>query len=156
MTAKKHPRFPIYCDIDGTIYSNKTGQPRKLNLRKDGYLQLSVGMSSFLAHRIVLESFQKTTKDRNKVNHKNGVKADNSVANLEWCTQRENIIHARDVLGIKYGVSGMQSPHSTFKESHQVILANLHARGFMIKEIVSIMGFCKPTILRHLNEITRI
>ncbi len=154
-SAKKHPTFSLYCDTDGSIYSAKTGKARTLWMRPDGYLQLSIQKSSYLAHRIVAETFLNLSPDRPKINHLNGIKTDNRPSNLEWCTQRENIVHARDILGVKYSKTGKQNANASFMESHEVILANLHAKGFSINEISEIMGFCIPTIRRHLDEITR-
>jgi len=44
-------------------------------------------------HRLVATTFL-GDGDGLQVNHKNGIKLDNSVDNLEWCTQEENLKHA--------------------------------------------------------------
>jgi hypothetical protein len=153
--TKLHPRFPLICAKNGDIYSLKTGKKRKLGIRKDGYLQISVGRSSYLAHRIIAEAHIPNPDGRPKINHKNGVKSDNSIENLEWCTQTENVRHARDILGVRYSKSGFQNPNSKFLASHQLILTNLHQRGFSVTWIAEVMGFAVPTIRRHLREIIR-
>ena len=39
-------------------------------------------------------------KDK-EVNHKNGIRNDNRLENLEWCTHKENVIHSFEVLNKK-------------------------------------------------------
>lgn len=53
----------------------------------------------FYIHRIVAETFIKNPMQKNFVNHKNGVRSDNRVENLEWITQSENERHKYRILG---------------------------------------------------------
>lgn len=71
---------------------------RMVGLRKDKkQKQCSI-------HRLVALTFIPNPYDLEEVNHKDGIKTNNDVSNLEWVTHGENQHHAR-VMGMNRGTS---------------------------------------------------
>lgn len=54
---------------------------------------------AFSVHRLVALSFIENPNNHKCVNHLNGVKTDNCLYNLEWCSHKENTHHSVQVLG---------------------------------------------------------
>lgn len=65
----------------------------------------------FKVHRIVAKTFIPNPFNYSVINHKNGIKSDNRVANLEWCTYQQNVVHSFKVL--KHEVAKGESAGNT-------------------------------------------
>lgn len=70
----------------------------KPKVMRDGYLYIRLSKDKkqlfFNAHRVVATCFIPNPENKKEVNHKNLIKSDNCVSNLEWVTPKENIEHA--------------------------------------------------------------
>ena len=63
-----------------------------------GYLKLTLSKNGnkryCKVHRLIAQSFISNPENKPEVNHKNGIKTDNRIENLEWNTYSENRLHA--------------------------------------------------------------
>lgn len=103
---------------------------RKLNNGiKGGYVKNGLVLKngknkSFFRHRLVMLCFKPCSNSESlQVNHIDGNKLNNSLENLEWCTNQENRIHA-----VKFGLAarmiGETNPQSKLLESQVLDIIN--------------------------------
>jgi hypothetical protein len=96
----------------GNILSTLNKLPRILKARDQGlgYLQVNISangankLSMVYVHRLIAQTFYDFDAVdyegllRTDVNHINGLRSDNRVTNLEFCSRKENMVHAHSVL----------------------------------------------------------
>jgi len=84
----KHNTYELVAEILMSPKTSKTGY-KVVKLVDD-----RGNRRDWLVHRLVAFAFIDKPSDKDYVNHKNGIKDDNRAENLEWCSIRENNIHA--------------------------------------------------------------
>lgn len=117
-----------------TVKSNRSGTTKILKgkLDKDGYREYQLrdkdGKRKYRrAHRLVMMAFIPNPNNLPQINHKNGVKDDNRLENLEWISAKNNVVHTYTDLGrVGHRHGGIE-----------VALYNLNG------ELVKVFDFCK-------------
>ena len=130
------------------------GKILKQSLNTYGYktvLLCTNGISkNKLVHRLIADIFIENKDNKICINHKDGVKTNNNICNLEWVTHSENLKHAFDLkLRIPNRISKIKgSDHklSRLNESDVISIYNLDKPQ---REIASIFNIS----LSRVNQI---
>ena len=111
---KKFPAYSI--DDKGVVRVIETGKVKKQSLGKNGYYYVTLYNDGYAKklyiHRLLMETFVPNPEGKATVNHKNGIKTDNRLENLEWATHAENLSHALKV--------GLRKPRDRKLNKHQL------------------------------------
>ena len=106
----------------------KKGNYLSKSLCDKGYLKVNISNKTIRVHRLIAEAFILNPDNKPAVNHKDGIKTNNNVENLEWVTHKENILHRKEVLGIN------AKPYQKSKATHHSKgkVGSLSSRGISI------------------------
>jgi hypothetical protein len=84
----------------------------KKNISKTGYyvvdLKNNCNRKTLKVHRLIAIHFIENKLNKCFINHINGIKTDNRIENLEWCTIKENNFHAQKT-GLKNDIGANNS-----------------------------------------------
>lgn len=153
------------CDESGNLYSKNYKKTKKLKILKpakspDGYLKTMLLGDDGKYHTITVHSMIAATYigERPKgyeINHKNGIKTDNSVINLEYCTRSENCKHSFD-MGLQKPKRGMLNGMSklTDKDVKEIreFVRNFKGRYYGRKELANKYGISEAHIKDIVNK----
>lgn len=114
------------------ISKDKILKPITLN---NGYQSIFLGRKyPKLIHRLVAKAFLKNEKET--VNHKNGIKSDNRVENLEWATHTENMRHAfKNLLNVP--LKGEKRYNSKLTDNEVIEILQLNSMYGLKQNIVA-------------------
>ena len=105
--------------IEGEIINKHNNHKIKPQPNGKGYLRVIIGKKRYFVHRLVAQKYIPNPNNKLQVNHKNGIKTDNRVENLEWVTNQENRLHA-----VKNGLhlTGSKCPYSKLNEDDVIYI----------------------------------
>lgn len=145
-------------DTIGCVYNMNTGKYlSQFDVR--GYMKVSLLLPDknrklVSVHRLVAMTFIPNPHNKPQVNHIDGNKHNNSVNNLEWVTESENIIHAYKT-GLKIGKRGSLSHLAKYDDNSIELVCKLLSEGILtLKEISKMTGVNFATVYSIIDPKT--
>lgn len=109
----------------------------------------------FRVHREVAKVFIENPQNKPHVNHKDGVKSNNCVHNLEWCTPQENSNHAKDN-GLLRPLTGFDNKATKISDEEVEEIMIKHKNGLgSIRQLCREKGIGHGTVLRRHQNFTK-
>lgn len=142
----------------GELRNSKTQKVVRQTVLQTGYSSYCASLGQrgknkcFRIHRAVACTFIPTDDYSLEVNHKNGIKTDNRVENLEWVTGRENTQHAVK-MGLINFCRGTRHPDAKLSW-RKVNWIRKNARNYGIRATARKYGVNHTAILDCLNGKT--
>lgn len=139
-TIEEFPDYEISNNCQ--IRNKKTGHVKKQSIGKRGYLVVSMrkGGKGYLrtVHIMYARAFIPNPQNLPMVNHIDGDKTHCTYENLEWCTAKENVNHAR--------ITGLHKSDGDKSVSQYDICGNLISKFKSASEASRITGISRSNI----------
>lgn len=122
-------------------------------LNKQGYLRVHFSkdgeLKNFFVARLVATCFIPNPNNKPFVNHIDGVKFNNHVANLEWVTPAENSQHAF-ASGLANSAQGCDDYNAVIKNKADIIYIRDNPYNLTGEELAKMFN-CTPTTIRRIQ-----
>lgn len=139
-----HEMYTLY--PDGTIHSGKVDKILSPIVQPNGYVHVTLDGEQLAIHRLVALHFIPNPYGYNYVNHKNGIKSDNRVDNIEWVNAEQNSHHAWET-GLNSHITTNYIHVDTKRDLIQRVL-----KGELISDLAVEVGKRQESLSKSLRE----
>lgn len=145
--------WPYWISKDGKVFSEHRGQIIKGWKDASGYpavILIKKGKRfNTRQHQLVMRWFVGPRPLGSVINHKNGIKSDSRLENLEYCTPKENRDHAKAMRLYSYGE---RCSWAKLNEEKVAVIRRAKVAGMSLRQLAKAFDVSPKTILKVVKE----